>query len=123
MTTPSGGSCASCHLRTSTRWTRRLRSSYSSATGPRPFTGLKQRGHEETPDTPVVAVVVVEKQPVVAISTGQRHVRRDGIGIDVYHVVASRVASDLIGAQMMGVLRSTAFGLDPRRDRLAVVPA
>jgi hypothetical protein len=32
-------------------------------------------------------------------------VRRDGIGVDVYHVVASRVAPDLIGAQMMGVRR------------------
>lgn len=59
---------------------------------------LKQRGHEETPD---------------------RYVRRDGIGVDVYHVIPSRVAPDLLGAQMMGVLRSTAFGLDPRRDRLA----
>ena|ERR1700722_3004881 len=49
--------------------------------------------------------------------------RRDGIGVDIYHVVTCRVAPDLIGAQMMGVRRSTAFGLDPRRDRLAVVPA
>jgi hypothetical protein len=47
--------------------------------------------------------------------------RRDGIGVDIYHVVTCRVAPDLIGAQMMGVRRSTAFGLDPRRDRLAVV--
>ena len=49
--------------------------------------------------------------------------RGDGNGVDVYDVIASRVAPDLIGAQMMGILRSTAFGLDPRRDRLAVITA
>ena len=50
--------------------------------------------------------------------------RRDGIGVDIYHVVTCRVAPDLIGAQMIGVRGSAAaFGLDPRRDRLAVIPA
>ena len=48
--------------------------------------------------------------------------RRDGIGVNVYHIVASRVAPDLIEAQMMGVLRSTAFGLDPRWDWFVVEP-
>jgi hypothetical protein len=85
--------------------------------------GLKQCGHEETPDYAIVAVVVVEEQPVVTILTGQRSIRRDGVGVDVHHVIACRVAPDLIGAQMMGVLRSTAFGFDPRRDRLAISPA
>jgi hypothetical protein len=46
-----------------------------------------------------------------------------GLGVDVYYVIASCVAPDLIGAQMMGVPGSAAFGLDPRRDRLAVIPA
>ena len=32
--------------------------------------GLKQRGHEETPDNAVAAIVVVEEQPVVAILAG-----------------------------------------------------
>ena len=73
--------------------------------------GLKQLGHEETPDTAVDAEVVVEEQPVVSILTGQRYVRGDGNGVDVYDVIASRVAPDLIGAQMMGILRSTAFVL------------
>ena len=84
--------------------------------------GLEQRGHEEAPDNAVEAIVIVEEQPVIAILTGQSHARRDGIGVNVYHIVASRVAPDLIGAQMMGVRRSTAFGLDPRRNRLAVIP-
>ena len=79
--------------------TRRLRGSYSSSDRPKPVHGgLKQRGYEETPDTAVDAVVVVEEQPVVAVLTGQRYVRRDGIGVDVYQVITGRVAPDLIGA-------------------------
>jgi hypothetical protein len=84
--------------------------------------GLEQRGHEEALDNAVEAIVVVEEQPVVAILTRQSHARGDGIGVNVYLIVASRVAPNLIGAQMMGVLRSTAFGPDPRRDRFAGIP-
>ena len=37
---------------------------------------LEQRGHEEAPDAAVEAIVIVEKQPVIAILTGQRYARR-----------------------------------------------
>ena len=65
----------------------------------KPLRGLEQRRHEEAPDTAAEAVVVVEEQPEIAVLTGQRPTRRDGIGVDVHHVVASRVAPHLIGAQ------------------------
>ena len=83
---------------------------------------LEQRGPEEAPEHAQEADVG-EEQPVIAILAGQRESRRDGIGVKVHQVVASRIAPDLLGAQTMGVLRSAADGLDPLRDRLAIVPA
>jgi len=64
---------------------------------------LEQRGHEEAPDPAIDAVVLIEKQPIVAVLAGQSQTRRDGERIDVDHIVASRAASDLLGAKVMGV--------------------
>ena len=49
--------------------------------------------------------------------------RWDGEGIDVDHIVANRVASDLLGAEVMDLVGAAADGLDPWRDWLAIVPA
>jgi hypothetical protein len=62
-------------------------------------------------------------QPVVAVLARKGLTRRDGERIDVDHIVANRIASDLLVAKVMDAVRSAAYGLHPRRDLFAIVPA
>jgi hypothetical protein len=64
----------------------------------------------------------VEERPVVAVLAREGQTRRDGERIGVDHIVAGRVAYDLLEAKVMDVVRSAADGLHPRRDLFAIVP-
>ena len=62
---------------------------------------LEQRGHEEAPDPAIDAVVLIEKQPIVAVLAGQSQTRRDGERIDaMVRVVVTAEAFDAIVAAL-----------------------
>src|SRR5271166_3012877 len=82
----------------------------------------EQRRRKEAPYPAVDAEILIKEHPVVAILTGRRHTRGDRPWVDVHHIIASRVASDLLGPQMMNIVGSTASVLDPCRNLFAAVP-